>query len=143
MCDKTHLTPGKTLLQVRIAAEQVLLSDFELWDRYVVRYQYVPSDDDDAARFDREVRRALGARRGDPAPQLSSAWPERLVNHLANSWNRIFDVGAGRPTQGTIERLELADVVGTVPAPRVDDMPPWLRGISWSTYRRGTETARS
>lgn len=126
VCDKTHLTPGKALLRVRVPAERVLLSDFRLWDQYVVRYQYVPDDPDDAARWDRKVRRTLGGERDGPTPQVSSAWPTKLIHGLVTSWERIFDVGPGRPTQGTIEHVDLSEVVDTVAAPRLDDVPTWL-----------------
>ncbi|MHB8463380.1 MAG: DUF3841 domain-containing protein [Acidimicrobiales bacterium] len=136
VCDKTHLTPGKTLLRVMVPADRVLLSDFELWDQYVVRYQYVPTDSDDAARWDRRIRRALGVQRADPTPRVSSAWPDRLIHDLTTSWSRIFEVRPGRSTQGTVERVDQSEVVDALPPPLIKDLPPWLRTGSWSTYDR-------
>lgn len=50
LCSKTHITPGKDWLELSIDRSRLLLSDFDLWNRYVIHYRYVPADEDDQER---------------------------------------------------------------------------------------------
>lgn len=143
VCNKTHTTPGKALLRVRVPAERVLLSDYELWDRCVVHYQYIPADPDDAVRWDRAVRRTLGAPSDGPTPALSVAWPKQLIQDLASSWSRIFDVRPGRSTQSTIERLDLSEVVDAIPALASTISPVGFASLRGALTDDPTERARN
>ncbi len=89
---RVHTTPGKVWLHLSLPRPKVLLSDFDLWSRYVVHYRYVPQSEDDAVRWDRRVRRALNVPRGDATPSLSSDWPDSLVKALVDSWTRVLAV---------------------------------------------------
>lgn len=92
VCERMHMTPGKAWLHVRIPAERVLLSDYELWAAYVIRCRYLLSGPDDARHWDRVVRELTGASRDGPTPSLDSSWPQTLIDDLLRSWDRIFDV---------------------------------------------------
>lgn len=101
----------------------MLLSDFDLWSRVVVHYRYIPVSDDDQVAFERRIRRSLSLLRSEPIPPINSNWPVPLVRALVESWTLVFDVAPGRPTQGTVERVCLEDIVEALPAPELADVP--------------------
>ena len=72
LCSKLHITPGKDWLQLSVPANRTLVSDFDLWNRFVVQYRYVPENDDDADSWDRRVRRVLKVGRAEPTPMVSA-----------------------------------------------------------------------
>lgn len=91
----------------------------------------------------RRGRQALGAlceardRRTTRGPD--PCWAERSNDNTRRaaiaSWERIFEVDRASccTLQATVERLYLADVVDTLPAPAPEDVPPEFR-VNVSTY---------
>lgn len=140
LCTKVHITPGKDWIRLSIPADRLLLSDFESWSRYVMAYQYVPVDDADAVRWERELRRELRTPRDVPTPHPFDAASDATLRRVIASWDRIFDVdmASGRTVQATVEQLFVADVVDVLPAPDLDDVPQLYR-VNVSTYLRGDE----
>jgi hypothetical protein len=135
LCSKTHITPGKDWLQLSVDRSRLLLSDFDLWNRYVIHYRYVPADEDDQARWDDKVRSVLGLPDGTPLPSVNRSWTPALVHEIAASWIRIFDPAPDRPIQATVESLSIEDLVDFVPAPDLDDVPLEHR-VATATYLR-------
>ena len=133
LCSKLHITPGKDWLQLSVPANRTLVSDFDLWNRFVVQYRYVPENDDDADRWDRRVRRVLKVGRAEPTPTVSAGWPESLVRATIASWSRVFDVAPGRPAQCAVEALYHDDVIEVLPAPLIADVRVEYR-VNTSTY---------
>ena len=135
-CSKMHLTSGKTWLSVSLPPNRVLLSDFDLWDRYVLRYKYIAADPDDELGWERHVRKKAAIGRRESPFRLNPAWPPDLVADFVRSWDRIFDITAGRRTQAAIDALRPSDVIDTMPSPHPNDVPPRFWSISNSTYIR-------
>lgn len=135
-CSKIHLTPGKTWLRVSIPASRVLLSDFDLWDRFVLRYKYLPVDDDDELRWEHHARKATTIGLRESAFQLNPAWPPDLITQLVKSWDRIFDIKPNFPTQATVDLLRPSDIIDTMPSPHPNDVPVRLWSMPNSTYIR-------
>ena len=133
LCSKLHITPGKDWMQLSVPASCTLVSDFDLWNRFVVQYRYVPVNDDDADDWDCRVRRELKVGRGEPTPTVGAGWPESLVRATIASWTRVFDVAAGRPAQCSVEALYYDDVIEVLPAPLMADVPVEYR-VNTSTY---------
>ncbi len=111
-----HGKQGERLVRIELAVpkEKVLLSAYEDWHCVLNRY-YLPEALDSEAR-DRESDAWEAEAYGD-IPLLEQNWV-RLAKpwktQLQESWERIFDVDARRPSntiQANFERLELADVV--------------------------------
>ena len=140
---KMHLTPGKTWMRLSIPPSRVLLSDFDLWDRFVLRYKYLPADDDDELRWERHARKTTTIGPRESPFRLNPAWPPDLVADFVKSWDRIFDVKPGRPTQATVDLLRQADVIDTMASPNPNDIPPRFWSISNSTYVRSQAPGRS
>lgn len=138
LCSKVHITPGKDWLRLSVPADRLLMSDFESWSRYVMAYQYVPVDDTDAARWERQLRRELGTPRNAPTPHPVNGASEATLRRVIASWDRIFDVdlGSGRTVQATVEQLFIDDVVDVIPAPDLNDVPAPYR-VNVSTYLGG------
>ena len=137
LCSKVHITPGKDWIRVSISASRALVSDFAMWSERVMAYQYVPSDEADAARWDRRLRSELHTPRGAETPHPLSGTSERTQRAVIASWQRIFDVDphAGRTIQATVEYLSIDDVIDVVRAPAPEDVPlPYNSNVS--TYRR-------
>jgi Domain of unknown function (DUF3841) len=86
-----HLTPGKAWLSVLLPTNRVLLSAFELWDRYVLRYKYIAADPDDELRWERHVRTTTTIGPRESPFRLNPAWPPDLVADFVKSWDRISD----------------------------------------------------
>ena len=117
-CSKLHLTPGKTWVRASIPTSRVLLSDFDLWDRYVLHYKFIPADADDELRWERHARKKVAVSPRESPFLLNPAWPPELVTHFVKSWDRIFDITPGRPTQAAVDSLRPSDVIDTMPSPR-------------------------
>jgi hypothetical protein len=85
-----HLRKGQrgVRLELEIAAERVLLSDFEKW-HFVLSNWYLSEDEADDDQFSRQTKQA-GHRHDD-------RWPEPLRSKVLASWERIFDLTAGAP----------------------------------------------
>ena len=134
LCNLAHITPGKTWMRLSLPAERVLLSDFELWDRYVIRGRYVPEDADDEARWERRVGRRLGLVHGAAIPPVERSWPDGLIAELIGSWPRIFDVLDAASVQGAFERLDRPDVKDIVHGPEPGELHPVWRRSPTSPY---------
>lgn len=101
----------------------------------MLRYKYLPADDDDELRWERHVRKTTIGPRESPF-RLNPAWPPDLVADFVKSWERIFDVKPGLPTQTTVDLMRPYDVVDTVSSPNPNDVPPRFWATSNSTYVR-------
>ena len=139
-CSKIHLTPGKTWLRVSIPTSRVLLSDFDLWDRFVLRYKYLPADDDDELRWERHVRKTTTIGPRESPFRLNPAWPPDLGADFVKSWERVFDIRPGFPTQATVDLLRSSDVIDTMQSPQQTDVPVRFWSMSNSTFIRASRT---
>ena len=135
-CSKMHLTPGKTWMRVSIPASRLLLSDFDLWDRYVLRYKYLPADEDYELRWEHHVRKITTIGPRESAFRLNPALPPDLVANFVKSWDRIFDIKPGRPTQATVDLLRPSDFIDTMPSPHPRDVSPRFWSLPNSTHVR-------
>jgi len=134
MCDRTHVTPGKVFVQVRVPADRLLISSFEPWRDYVLRYAYLPESRRDAERWRLRVVESLGLPRDTPLPTLDSHWGRGLLDEMTESWQRIFESRPGRTLQAAVERLDVDDVVDFLYGPDPDAVAEEYRADRF-TYR--------
>ena len=82
-----HLPSGETgvLIEFLAEADEVLLSDFELW-HYVLNYLYLPSSTRDEARFDS----ALASFAANTPSEVANRH-RAFHQDVRESWDRIFD----------------------------------------------------
>lgn len=111
-----HLPPGEAgvRLELDVAPERLLLSDFEQW-HYVLNYWYLPRSVPDSTQFEKLVRsRGMSYYRTKPLPDPG------LHAQIVASWDRCFDLDwynralsakrALKMIQGVVWELRLEDL---------------------------------
>jgi hypothetical protein len=97
-----HLPRGERGVRIGFAAEDALLSDFDLW-HFALNYWYIGKSEKDYDAFDAEVtRRGL-----DPCAQRPLPDAE-LHARIEASWSRVFDLDRSDPFYGS-DRQRRAD----------------------------------
>ncbi len=107
-------------LELEVAAERVLLSDFDLW-HYVLNYWYLPESEEAGEAFEKKLAQCgLSVYKCDHQHPLPHA---QYRQKIEKSWERIFDIGwsdrrhaiASPPRQKSIQatlwEIRPADVV--------------------------------
>ncbi len=124
---RRHWMPVSRYCQIEIELKEtaVLVSDFDLW-HIVLMDDYVALDDQDRARFDREVARQAEAPAGlsGQRPSRGLRYSASLRDQVVESWQRIFhhdndQGGEGGQTQGSsyqacfweIQPSDIVDVI--------------------------------
>jgi hypothetical protein len=117
-----HLPKGERgiRLELQVADDRVLLSDFDLW-HYVLNYWYLPETEDAGEAFEKKLALAgLSFYKCDHEHPLSHPQYRREIE---KSWERIFDVGWAdrehtiaepskkKSIQATLWEIRLTDVV--------------------------------
>lgn len=104
-----HLPPGRdgVRIELEVAPERILQSDFELW-HFALNYWYLAQSQDDDDDFEQAVKRAR------LCYYLQKPLPDpRLHARMESSWEYIFELGAG------------SDYLGTA------DVPRTIQGVMW------------
>lgn len=86
-----HAQRGEKVVQLTIEVEdeKVLLSDFDLF-HYILRYDYLPLNEKDGERFDKEYEKT-GYEWKDPADfRIQTNTMKNLRSKIIRSWERIF-----------------------------------------------------
>ncbi len=117
-----HLPKGQpgVRLELQVADDRVLLSDFDLW-HYVLNYWYLPASEKDCEAFEKKLVKAhLSFYKYNHQHPLPHAQYRQAIE---KSWERIFDVGWAdrrhfiavpknkKSIQATLWEILLTDVV--------------------------------
>jgi hypothetical protein len=154
LCNRIHVTPGKTWMRVRLSTDRVLLSDFDRWDN-VIRGEYVAQNEEDGYGWDEHVRRTFQIGEFDFIRGLETGWPTPLLKDIVRSSTRVFDTSKAKSIQGSFGHLTESDVVEVArpvfEQPAVRPMSPIVdlninlepvAGKSWRHFRTSIVRAR-
>jgi len=107
-------------VELRVQADHVLLSDFELW-HYVLNYWYLPRTEKEGIAFEKKLTRAglslVGCTHARPLPhagfrrEVESSWERIFDLSWTDRRHRIVSASNNRSIQATLWELSMDDVV--------------------------------
>ena len=97
--------PGTVILTVEMPRDKVLIIDSEKWD-YRGNNMYVPTDDAERKRFERELHRYGIADETALVEEKGNFYP-MLKREVLSSWERIFTMPPADPGKGFATVWEL------------------------------------
>ena len=84
---KLPLAGNQIMLELEIPEDKVIILDMLKWD-YVVNYWYIPKNEEDARKHNKELKRIWI--KSESSIYMENFYP-RLKDKIVKSWDRLFD----------------------------------------------------